>query len=483
MPGLSQEPQAVYTRQLSLSSALSFSATSLPVSALVIALAVYLPPYYATHIGLGASVGLALMVVRLLDMGVDVLLGMAMDRTRTVLGRYRVWMIAGAPIFMLAVYMLFINAQPGAGIGYLITWLLVLYLGNSILVLSHSAWAATLATNYHERSRVFAILAAVGVLGAVTILLIPIFAHASSKTDFRAVKDMGWFVLLVTPLAVGLVATRTGERITKDVEGPHFALRDYLALLAKPSLIRLLLADLVLTLGPGWMSALYLFYFRDSRGFTTASASVLLAIYIAAGFVGAPIVGMIARRFGKHRTLMATTTAYSLGLFAVMAIPRGDFLMGMAPMFWCGFMASGFGLMTRAMLADISDEVRLEQGKERVSLLYALTTFTTKIAGAFSIYLTYSVLGRVGYNMKEGAVNSPAAIHGLELAYIIGPIVFVMMGGACFIGYRLGPARHAAIRQQLEERDALYDEAPILQSSGIEAPVIVPPDSNLIPES
>ena len=480
---MSQEPQAAYTRQLSLSTALGFSATSLPVSALVIALAVYLPPYYATHIGLGASVGLALMTVRLLDMGVDVALGMAMDRTRTAFGRYRIWMIAGAPILMLAVYMLFINAQPGAGIGYLITWLLVLYLGMSILVLSHSAWAATLATHYHERSRIFAILAAVGVLGSVAVLLIPIFAHAKSKTDFTAIKDMGWFVVLITPLAVGLVTSRTRETITRDVEGPHFQLKDYLSLLARPSLIRLLLADLVLTLGPGWMSAIYLFYFRDSRGFSLGTASILLAVYIAAGFVGAPIVGMVARKFGKHRTLMATTTAYSLGLFAIMAIPKGNFPVAVAPMFWCGFNAAGFALLTRAMLADISDEVRLEQGKERVSLLYALTTFTTKFAGAFSIFLTYSVLGRVGYNMKEGAVNGPAAIHGLEMAYIIGPIFFVMLGGACFIGYRLGPDRHAEIRRQLDERDALYDEAPILQSAGVEAPVIVSADSNLIPES
>ena len=231
------------------------------------------------------------------------------------------------------------------------------------------------------------------------------------------------------------------------------------------------------------MSALYLFYFRDSRGFAIGPASILLAIYIAAGFVGAPVVSLVSRRLGKHTTLMVTTTAYSLGLFAIMAIPRGNFVVALAPMFWCGFMASGFALLTRAMLADISDEVRLEQGKERVSLLYALTTFTTKLAGAFSIFLTYSVLGRVGYNMKEGAVNGPAAIHGLEMAYIIGPIVFVMLGGACFIGYRLGPARHAEIRRELEARDALYDEAPILETTTGAAASVVRQDSKLIAES
>ena len=70
----------------------------------------------------------------------------------------------------------------------------------------------------------------------------------------------------------------------------------------------------------------------------------------------------------------------------------------------------------------------------------------------------------VGYNPTEGAANGPDQIRGLELAYAIGPIVFVMLGGACFIGYKLSAERHADIRRQLDERDALYDESAIVES-------------------
>lgn len=127
--------------------------------------------------------------------------------------------------------------------------------------------------------------------------------------------------------------------------------------------------------------------------------------------------------------------------------------------------------MTRAITADVSDEVRLDQGKERAGLMYALTTFTSKVAGAASIFLTFNVLARVGYQPAEGASNSAAAIQGLELAYIIGPIVFVMIGGLCFIGYKLGPDEHAEVRRQLDERDALYADAPGIAT--LEDPTIV----------
>jgi len=63
-----------------------------------------------------------------------------------------------------------------------------------------------------------------------------------------------------------------------------------------------------------------------------------------------------------------------------------------------------------------------------------------------------------------GAVNTPEAIRGLELAYLIGPVFFVMVGGACFLGYKLTAQRHGEIRAELERRDAVYDEAPVLQS-------------------
>jgi Na+/melibiose symporter-like transporter len=211
------------------------------------------------------------------------------------------------------------------------------------------------------------------------------------------------------------------------------------------------------------MSALYLFFFTDSRGFTTGQASILLAVYILAGFAGAPLLGRLATKISKHRAVMVTTTGYSLTLISLMAIPQGNLLIGMIPMFIAGFFAAGFNVLTRAMTADIADEVRLEQGRERAGLLYAITVMTTKIAGAFSIGLTFWVLDKVGYIAKEGVENTPVAIHNLELAYLVGPVVFVMLGGACMFGYKLTAERHGEIRQQLDERDALYDVAANLE--------------------
>ena len=94
-------------------------------------------------------------------------------------------------------------------------------------------------------------------------------------------------------------------------------------------------------------------------------------------------------------------------------------------------------------------------------LLAGLTTGHAIGLGVVAlIFVTFALLGFVGYDARAHAVNGPDQIHGLELIFIIGPIAFVMLGGAAFIGYRLSAERHAEIRRQLDARDALLAELP-----------------------
>ena len=108
-------------------------------------------------------------------------------------------------------------------------------------------------------------------------------------------------------------------------------------------------------------------------------------------------------------------------------------------------------------------------------------------SSAFSIGLTFFVLSRIGYDAADGAKNTAQAIHNLELVFLVGPVVFVMLGGACMIGYGLDAARHADIRRQLDERDALYTETVTvetlrtenmtLETVTVETTIAVPPQA------
>jgi len=442
---------------LSLPAVLAFASASIPIAALQLAISVHLPRYFASSIGLElAVVGSAFGLVRLIDIPIDAGIGVVMDRTRTGFGRYRLWMLLGAPVLMAGFYML-LAAPEGVGLGYLVAWLLVMYLGYSGVYLAHLAWGARLAPTYQQRSRIFGAITGLGVVGAMAVLLIPVIMGENGYSEAEGVRAMIWFIIGAVPVTVLIVLTSTRETIAKD-HSASFRARDYLTLVARGNVLRLLAADFFVTLGPGWMAALYLFYFRDSRGFSIAEANVLLMIYIAAGFAGAPFTAWMANRISKHRALMVNTTLYSIGLMVLPFLPAGSFVIFAPLMFMVGAMAAGFTVMIRALAGDIADELRLESGREWMGLIYAITNATTKLAQAGAVLFTFNfALTAVGYQAKQGATNSPEAIRGLELAYIVGPIVFVMIAGGCFIGYRLSATRHAEIRRQLSERDAIAE--------------------------
>jgi Na+/melibiose symporter-like transporter len=205
----------------------------------------------------------------------------------------------------------------------------------------------------------------------------------------------------------------------------------------------------------------------DARGFSESQASLLLIFYVAAGVISAPFVGLIGSRFTKHRTMIASTILYSIGLCTVTIVPKANLLAALPVMLWCGASAIGFDLMTSAMMADVGDQVRLEQGKERMALLFALTGLAAKLSAAAAVLIAYPLLQWAGYQPKTGAHNTPAAIDHLQAIFIIGPIFWVMLGGICFLGWKLDAAKHASIRAELDARDAL-----LAQQSGLESPLL-----------
>lgn len=456
---------------ISLARMFAFAVSNLPCAAVTLALGVFLPRHYAQHIGLGLGmVGGAFFAVRMIDIPIDVILGLAMDRTRTPIGRYRPWAIGAAAVMAFSVYFLF-NPPVGAGRLYLIIWLLFSYLGLSTFMLANMAWASRLAPHYHDRSRIFGVIMALGVFGAASIMAVPLINEHLHLSDALNVPTMGRLIAIMTPITLLISIIFTPEPIAPPRRA-HKAMRfhDAVRLLMRPALRRILGAELCFALGPGWMSASYLFFFTDVLHFTVGKASVLLGAYLLAGILGAPLAAALAKRFSKHRALIGVAVFYVLTIISLSAIPPGNLPVAAICLFGSGAMAYGFTTLTRAMMADVADEVRLEEGRERPGLLYGLTVLAGKLGSAFSVGLTFFMISLVGFKPALGFANSHQAVLGFQFVFLGGPIVFVLLGAACMLGYALTPDRHADIRRQLSALDALeLAQAPGL--GGLGAPI------------
>ena len=106
------------------------------------------------------------------------------------------------------------------------------------------------------------------------------------------------------------------------------------------------------------------------------------------------------------------------------------------------------------MVADVADELRLQTGQERAGVLYALVTLTQKLGSSLAVTIIYPILDLVGFVAKPGVKNTPEAIRGLEMCYVFAPIILVVVGSACLIGYKLDAKRQGEIRKALEDIDS-----------------------------
>jgi Na+/melibiose symporter-like transporter len=223
-----------------------------------------------------------------------------------------------------------------------------------------------------------------------------------------------------------------------------------MAVITTPSMLRLVLADLFLTLGPGTTAPIYIFFFHEAKLFSLIQVPILLIPYTGAGVIGAPFWGWVAQKVGKHRAVQIACLAYAITQTILMALPAGQFAITAVGMASVGFCASAFILLVRAMVADVADQLRLETGQERSGVLFALVTMTQKFGTSITISIVYPILAYVGFNPKDGALNTAHAIWGLEMCYLFAPIALVLVGGAMFFGYSLTAQRQGEIRAQLD---------------------------------
>ena len=438
--------------RVSMGRMLAFIGPCVPFAALGLPMAVTLPEFFATQLQVGGIVGVVFMIVRAFDIFVDPPLGYWMDRTRTKIGRFKLWMLLCLPILFVSTGFIFL-AKVGVSPTYLGLWLFVLYVGFSMAALSQASWGGVLSNDYNERSRIFAWWQVGNIFGIICAALIPVVAQKLHYSYIVGVEAMGLFIMAVLPVTIGLALWIVPETIsnaaTDDIKLGH-----YFDMWKRPNVRRLLWADLFLGLAPGVMGALFFYFFEETKGLARLQCSEAMLLYFVAGIVGAPIWVFVSKRLGKHTTLIVSSLIFAALYVGMYFVPKGNFVACAALTFANGIPYAASLLLTRACMADIGDEVMLETGHDHKGTLMAILSATTKIGYALSAF-TITVVGLLGFNVKSPA-NSPAdSLVWLQAMFIGLPVLFLLLGALAMRGYDLKADRHAQILLALKEKDIL----------------------------
>lgn len=429
----------------------AYSAPALPIAAFATPLAIYAPPFYAADMGLGlAAVGAIFMAARFWDLFTDPLMGVLSDRFPSRWGRRRHWMVLSIPILMGAtVLVMFPNTFPGSKNNelYLLVSLFLLYVGFTLLTISHMAWGAELTDDYHQRSRVQGWREFSHLISMALVLLIPAVleqtGHALSNT--LKMNAMGTYVLVLIPLAILIAVRVVGERPVRPSQPIGFS-RAVKVLAGNPYLLRIVIADLFIHMPGAIRASVFIFYVTAVLG-TPEWAAVIMLSYFVAGPLAVPLWMRMSARFSKHKACALGVLLHVFVTIAYLIPGEGDAALFAGLFFLSGIVYAGVPFLLRSMVADIVDYDRLETGQDRAGLYYATVTTTMKVGGALGIGLGYPVLAMIGFDPT--GPNDPAQIQGLKYVFAFIPAASELLVVWLLYRYPLDESKQRELRARL----------------------------------
>ncbi len=388
--------------------------------------------------------------VRWIDLPLDLVFGQGIDRTRTRLGRFRPWMLAGGVLMLIGLILSFF-AEPGLSPLRAFMGLLVVYAGFSAAQVAHTSWGQSLTSDYHERSRLFGWWQTGNMVALITLLAVPPLAnYLGPRFGYEAsaalgVHAMGWVLALMLPPTMLAIMLAVPDRPAATTATHTHGLADMWAALKQPNLRRLLLIDLLASLPPGFGGALLVFFFEAARGFSVSEARLLLLFYFAAGLIGAPFWSWLARRMSKHMAVALAIGSYAVLHVGLVMAPNAGFWAAAAGMLLAGLPAVAPPFLVRSMLADVTDAETLATGRNNAGLYYAVLVGVQKIGYAIPVGLAYIVLDMVGFDAKLGTANTQSAIDGLVLLFLVPPVLSALAAAWLARGWTIDQAEQQRI--------------------------------------
>lgn len=428
----------------------AYSLPGLPIAAMGLPLAVHLPNFYAVEVGLGYAIaGSIFLLTRVLDIFFDPIMGIVSDKVRTRWGRRRVWMVLSVPIMIAASVLLF---MPAPGVSWQLTTaaLVLLFVGWTMLTITHLAWGGELSGDYHERSRVTAAREAAYIIGMFTVLLLPVIIQAQGGDRFAQIAAFGWYVIITLPIGVAAAVLVIKER---DVPPePHIPLKVALAAIATNKPLRyVLFCDLIAGVSTGTVATLFIA--MATVGLALGSqANVLLLIYFAMGVVFIPPMVWVSRKLGKHQTLAYSSLVNAILIPCIFLLPQGEFWPAAILWTFSGANMAVGPFLFRAIMADVADHDHVETGQARAGVYFALLALTNKAGYSIAIGFTFWTLAAIGFHEK--VANPPDVVNAMMLLYIVPPTLVSFLVALVMWRFPLGEEKQRELRRIIEERAA-----------------------------
>lgn len=417
----------------------------------------FLMIFYTDVFGISMSAVATLMLIsRFWDAINDPIIGALTDKTHTRWGRFRPWLLFGAPITALVLILTF-WAHPEwsqtAKIIYMAVTYCILVLGYTCVNLPYGTLCGAMTQDIDERaklntSRSVSAMMAIGVINIVTVPLISWFGAGDTKYGYLAVAVLYGIIFA----ACHLFCFRKTREVVEIPVGQKLPLKVQLCAMMKnkPYLLALL-GQLLFGFIHYGRNADMLYYFTYVEGSATLFSFYSMAI-IVPSIIGAACFPMVFKKTG-NKGLAAAFFAFLTGVTMIALYffsPNGSAIMFYLFSALSWFFFSGFNTAIYAIIPDCVEYGEWKTGIRNDGFQYAFISLGNKIGMALGTSLLAIALGSAGY--VSNAVQNPEVLSIIHHAFSTIPGVLWIITAGCLCLYRLNKKQYNQIMTELENK-------------------------------
>jgi len=415
--------------------------------------------YFMTnYVGIAAGVvGTVILASRLMDAISDVVIGSAVDRTKSRFGKARPWMLYGA--LPLTICFALLYAVPDIGNTGKLLWFIIFY--NLTVTVFYTAvnvpfnsLTPLMTRDPSSRVNCGVVRMLMGIFAAMAVSLLTMPMINAMGGDKGAWRIWAIIIGVFMGVCILLCFLSTKERYGDDPQAikkePLSLSKSYKSLLGNKYWVILTIALISTYALQGVLQGVNIYYFKYIIGdenlvglVSMAQSLPMLIMLFLTPLFAKKISKVNLARFscvgGVLTAIIMLINPASLGIVIVKSVLQGAF---MAP----------FAAVNYAMIADVADYGYWKSGVKCEGLVNSAASFGTKVgtglgAGMVGWFLTFG-----GFN-AELPSQPDSAIFALKFMMIGIPIIFSLIQFVALHFYKLDK-EYPAILAELEQREA-----------------------------
>ncbi len=419
----------------------------------------YLAVFYTDVFGLTTgAVAILFLVAKIWDGINDPMMGEIMEHTHTRWGRFRPYIVLGAPMLVLFTILTF--TVPNFDSPYNLIYAYVTYIGLGMIYtmtnVPYQGLPAVMTTDGGKINRLMTSQMMGMVLGMIilnlgTLPLVNLLGGGDQRTGYQYTAAL--FAILALPM-FWYCAAQCKETVVVRKEHQVPVKESMKLILGNRNLMMVVLytiANMTAMMGRiGVAVYFYMYVVKDFRFIT-----LFMMMQMLVGAVVMPFSPKAIEKFGKKPILYFSLIIQAAALFIMAFGPKTNipFLLVCHVLYGMGYIAGPCGSI---MLCESLDEMDLKTGVRTDGTAFSLNGLGSKIGSAVGSALGVAVIGWFGYQ-AGGEITSTVSL-GINVAVNIVPGIIFLLGIIPVAVYSLDEKKVPEIRKQLKIRNEKREE-------------------------